>query len=82
MLIPLIDVPDEIERRHLSRVRGDLTIRSTYTIPSSVIGKVQVAADKLGVSKSKLVTLLLDLALDDFAEQFEELGWNDEEDDE
>lgn len=85
MTIPVEKIAEEVERRYSQRLRGDLTTKATYTIPASLVGKVQVAAEWAEVTRSALVTLLLEDAIEDIERQFEQHGYpsiGDEEDDE
>jgi hypothetical protein len=52
-------------------MRGDLTAPTSFSLTALLSGRLTAAADWCGVTRSALVQLLLEDAMDDFAGQFE-----------
>ena len=73
-MIPVENIADEVRRRFDRKPRRDLTTPAAYSLPGSLQGRVAAAAEWAGVTRSGLVTLILEDAMDDFAVQFEKAG--------
>jgi hypothetical protein len=80
MTIPVEMISDEVKRRYGERKKSDITSKACYTLTGSIQGKIMVAADWGGVSRSALVQLLLEDAMKDIEEQFAVQGYPEEGD--
>lgn len=74
MTVPFEKVADEVRERYMRKPRSDLTTRASYSLAGSLQGRIAAAAEWCGVTRSALVQLVLEDAMEDFAKQYEAAG--------